>query len=211
MFGQRLSLLRLCLVCTLAMVLCVQGCHKQGLACADDSDGDRTTEAAKTGHPARDEAVQPALKKAEYANDIDRLNELTNRVNRACRGYYVVVLGTGGSNAGGGLISVDYSLFDRLSNDGAAVLIAEAVVAGSRPPSGSETGTRINNERFVLEADETVGRYIARAGFGQAGFAEWLKAKNLSDDGLQHNIIPEKMRIAAFMRGYSSGRYGKAK
>ncbi|MBA7699342.1 hypothetical protein ES703_108037 [subsurface metagenome] len=72
-------------------------------------------------------------KGVQYANDLDRLGQLTNRLNRSCR-----------------------------------------------------------------------GSYIARAGFNSVGFAERLRAKGLSAAGPQRDSMPEKMRIAAFMRGYSS-------
>ena len=69
---------------------------------------------------------------------------------------------------------------------------------------------RVNTEKEVLQADETVGRYIARTGLSSAGFAEWLKANN-STMVLQKNGVPENMRIATFMRGYTSERYKKGR
>lgn len=186
----------MCLMCTFATALCLQGCRKKEPASAADIRQDN-------------KAAEPTLERAEYANDLDRLDQLTDRINRACRGSYVVVLGTGDPAIGGGLIGIDYALFDRLSDDGAAVLIAEAIAAKSKSPSPSQMQAQPSIERAVLQADEAVGRYIARAEFSSAGFAEWLKAKKLSVGGLQQNGVPEKMRIAAFMRGYASGSYGK--
>lgn len=191
MSSHRRGLLRLCLVAALAGILCLPGCRKQ--KSADDNS-------------ASDKPAEPVTKRAEYVNDLDRLGQLTERVNRACRGGYVTVLGADGSTADG-LVCVDYALFDKLSDDGAAVLIAEAIAA--RPKSTSQIQSQVSIERVILQADEAVGRYIARAGFSSGGFAEWLEVKKLSAAGSQQNGVPEKARIAAFMRGYSSERYSK--
>ena len=61
----------------------------------------------------------------------------------------------------------------------------------------------------VLRADESVGRYIARAGFSASGFAEWLEAKKPAAVSQQPDGIPDERRIAAFMRGYSSEQYSR--
>lgn len=192
MSGHRCSPLRLCFVCALIAVLCLQGCRKAEPASADN--------------PTSDKVAEPTPDRVEYANDLDRLDQLTDRINRACRGSHIVVLGAGGSAVSGGPVSVDYALFDRLSDDGAAVLVAEAIADRSKSPSQMQTQADVR--RTVLEADETVGRYTARAGFGSAGFAEWLDAKEPLAAGMQQSGVPDEMRIAAFMRGYSSERLG---
>jgi hypothetical protein len=156
-----------------------------------------------------DKASQITLERAEYANDLDRLEKLTGRIDRACRSSYLVVLGAGDSSISGGLVSVDYALFDRLSDDGAAVLIAEAIAAGPKLSSPSQMQAQGGVERAVLQADEAVGRYVARAGFSSSGFTEWLKAQKLSAFGMQQSGVSEKMRISAFMRGYTSEIYNK--
>lgn len=191
MSGHRHDIPRLYLVIALTAILCLPGCRKQKQA------GDKSIP---------DKPVEPAVKEVEYANDLDRLGQLTDRINRACRNGYVVVFGAEGSVGGGGLISVDYALFNKLSDDGAAVLIAEAIAI--RPESPSQTPIQqADVSRAVLQADEVAGRYIARAGFSPDGFVEWLGAKGLPTTGLQQNSVPEKMRITAFMRGYSSEHY----
>ena len=176
----------------LAASLCMQGCRKAEPASADN--------------PASDKVAEAAPDRAEYANDLDRLDQLTDRINRACRGSHVVVLGAGNSAMTGSLVSVDYASFDRLSDDGAAVLVAEAIAASSKSPSQMQT--QVDMRRVVLETDEVVGRHIARAGFSSAGFAEWLNAKKLLAADTQQSGVPDEMRIAAFMRGYSSEHYG---
>ena len=143
------SLLRLCLVCVLTAVFCLEGCRKK--------------EGPANNNPTTDNPSESGTTRAEYANDLDRLGQLADRINRACRRSYVVVLGADDAGASGGLVSVDYGLFDKLSDDGAAVLIAEAIMAKSR--SFPATQTQANTERAVLQIDEAVGRYIERAFF----------------------------------------------
>ncbi|MHC4528796.1 MAG: hypothetical protein ACYS29_13050, partial [Planctomycetota bacterium] len=50
------------------------------------------------------------------------------------------------------------------------------------------------------------GRYVAKAGFGSAGFSEWLAVKKAVSVGLEENSLPDSLRVAAFMRGYLSAR-----
>jgi hypothetical protein len=199
---QRHIVLRLCLAIILAMVVCLPGCREKEPASAADVPNDSK---------AAGKAAEPDLKKAEYENDLDRLDRLAERINRACRASYVVVLGAGESSVVGGTVTVDYTLFDKLSDDGAAVLVAEAIAVKSIPPSSSQMQTQTSTERIILQADETAGRYVVKAGFGSSGFTEWFKAKKLSTMGLQEDRVPEKMRIGAFMRGYTSERYSQEK
>ncbi len=194
---QRYSLTRFCLATVLmAAVFYQSGCSSQKPV---------TVNTASTS----DKTIKPKARDLRYDNDLDRLEELTTRINGAYRRSYVVTLGAGDTATVGGLITVDYALFDRLSDDGAAVLIAESITAGSsQPPQPSQASTqaqsRGNIVRAILQADESVGRHIARAGFDPTGFTEWLEAKENAGVNLQQNSVPEKMRIAAFMRGYLS-------
>jgi hypothetical protein len=159
--------------------------------------------------PAPLKAAAPAPAKAEYANDLDRLGQLTDRINTACRKSHVVLLGAAGPTGGGGPVSVDYALFDRLSDDGAAVLIAEAVTAKDQSPS--QIQGHANAARAVLQSDEAAGRYVARAGFSSAGFCEWLEAGKAFVTDPRGDSLPQGARIAAFMWGYSSEQYVKGK
>ncbi|MHC4867608.1 MAG: hypothetical protein ACYTEX_26355 [Planctomycetota bacterium] len=140
---------------------------------------------------------------SRYTNDLDRLGKLSDRINGVCRGAHAVVLGDD-STASGPVVTIDYATFDRLSDDGAAVLIAEAIVAKSVSPA--ERQTPANSQRHVLQIDETAGRYVAKAGFGADGFAEWLAVKKAVGAGLEENSLPDSLRVAAFMRGYLSAR-----
>ena len=137
----------------------------------------------------------------QYANDVDRLNRLSERLSRASDRWYSTVLGCGSQPAGGGLVSVDYALFDRLSDDGAAVLIAEAVFNAKRASlANSSNPASVDSQRQILQADESAGRCMARAGFKHAGFGEWLKARDLYST--QQDEPSKSMRSSAFMRGY---------
>jgi hypothetical protein len=174
---------------------CLQGCSKK--------------EKQNSSNPANDKSSEPRTSRAEYTNDLDRLGQLTERINRACRGSHVVVLGAAGTNPTGGVVSVDYASVDRLSDDAAAVMIAEAIVSNSK--TATDVHTHANMAKVMLETDETVGRYVARAGLSSAGFAEWLEARKVLAPNLQQNSPPDSTRTAAFMRGYSSEGYSKAR
>lgn len=195
-------MLRRYLVCAAAVIICLCGCRKEGSS-VDDS---ATCEIAES---SPETVAEPGVKRLEYANDLERLSQLTDRLNRACGGSYAVVLGGDDSGIPGGLISVGYALFDRLSDDGAAVMIAEAMAAagsGSALRMQTQTGSR----EAILQTDEVVGRYIARAGFGSEGFIEWLNVKKaLSIAAVRADDVPDRARITAFMHGYSSTRYSK--
>ena len=145
--------------------------------------------------------TEEAAPKPQYANDVDRLSRLSERLSRASGRWYSTVLGGSSQPAGGGLVSVDYALFDRLSDDGAAVLIAEAVFNARRASlANSSKPASVDSQRQILQADESVGRCMAKAGFKQDGFGEWLKARDLYST--QQDEPPKSMRSSAFMRGY---------
>ena len=198
------DLLRLCLLSVFTAVFSLAGCSSEEPA-------GKAAAAKDTAAASNSVSFSKAagVERAQYANDLERLSRLTDRINRACRRSYVVVLGGDNSAAGGGVVSVDYAAFDKLSDDGAAVLIVEAIAAGSRSISQMQMQTQVNIEREILESDEAVGGYVARAGFSSDGFTEWLGARTLSAGNRQQNSVPEKVRIAAFMRGYSSEHYSK--
>lgn len=197
MLNRQCGELRFWLAVVLAGIICMTGCREKEKAVAAG-----VTNYSKTAG----EVTEPDLTKAEYENDLDRLNRITERINRACRASYVVVLGAGESSVVGGTITVDYTLFDRLSDDGVAVLVAEAIVAKSIPPSHSQVPAQTNTERVILQADETAGGYVVKAGFSSAGFTEWLDATKMSTRSTQQNSVPENRRAASFMRGYMSMR-----
>jgi len=226
MSGWRNSLLLWSLCFTVTVAVCQEGCTRQERASGFDATAPKVNVSGQADNPAvvkiqepvRTEKVisnvipAPEIKRGRYANDMDRLNQLSERIKRVCRKSCTVTLGIESSSTTGSVISIDYGLFDRLSDDGAAVLIAEAIVATkSKPVLSSQTQMQADTARSVLQTDEAVGRYVAMAGFGQEGFTEWLEARKSSAVDLQHNSVPDKARIAAFMRGYSSGRYGNAR
>ena len=205
MSACRCALKGLCLACTIAVALCVQSCRERQSARSHNPENRGVSE-PPGAEPADHKISEPSVKRARYANDLDRLDQLTDRMNRACRGSHTVVFGGEGSLAGGGLVSIDYALFDKLSDDGAAVLIAEAIATKSELASSLQEQTQANIERALLEADELVGTCVARAGFSSAGFTEWLKARRISTTGPEWNRVPDNMRVAVFMRGYGSER-----
>ena len=85
----------------------------------------------------------------------------------------------------------------------------EAIEAGkSKQPSRSQPhqhNIALTARKRLLQADEIVGMYIARAGLSPAGFEEWLQAKTiLSVSDMHDDGAPANVRKSAFMRGYLS-------
>lgn len=178
------TLLKLFLVYVL--VFCLSGCPKEQTA-------EDTVESNQ-----RSESVD---NENRYASDLDRLGRITERLNSTYRAGFVVVFGVDSPAAGSNMVTVNYGLFDKLTDNGAAVLIAENIFTKLWIPNQRLTQSDI--ERDVLETDETVGRHIAKAGFDSSGFNEWLEAKKLFASGEQVTVA-DKMRTDAFMRGYLS-------
>jgi uncharacterized phosphosugar-binding protein len=181
-----------CLTCVFLFSVCFSAC--------------RTTKPAveKSANMSDAKAAGATVEKRGYANDIERLNILTEKINKACRGNYLVVFGGERASSGRNVVNIDYALFDRLSDDGAAVLITEAIVPTLKLPSQSQVQKQTDIQKDVLLGDENVGLYVGRAGFKSDGFAKWLKAKEMHAGNLQQANVPDKIRIEAFMRGYLS-------
>lgn len=118
-----------------------------------------------------------------------------------------MILGSGSPVPGPAVVGVDYALFDRLDDDGAAVLIANTILASSAQLS--QTQERTNTTTVVSENDQTIGRYVASAGFGPKGFSEWLKATKTYAAGQQQSGLPDSARVDAFMKGYLSQQQSK--
>lgn len=139
-----------------------------------------------------------------YKDDLGRLEELTGRINQACGRNYVAVLGLSTQQAGN-QIGIDYSMFGRLSDDGAAVLIASAIAAKSSPALAlnKETPTEQEQLSSLLQQDQVTGFCVAKAGFSEKGFSEYLDSYNIfvTDSELK---VPTQLRLDAFLRGYNS-------
>jgi len=136
-----------------------------------------------------------------YNNDLDRLTALTSRLNRASGSSFSTVFAIDDTQTGQEMIGIDYALFDRLSDNGAAVLIAESIARKLIFPLRSTTEQR--GFKTTLEVDEMAGVYLARAGFSVSGFSEWLKVGEKTDN-LNTIEVPRKRRTDAFLNGYSS-------
>lgn len=177
---------------------------------AGDSDiSDREDKALVKQEQSQLSEHKPSKEKSaeysKYSSDLERLNILSERVNRVLRANYVVVLGSS-QTATGGCINIDYSLFDKLTDDAAAVLIAEAIEkskAGAADNLNPLNQNQSNNnlDKRILQIDETAGRTVAAAGFGSDGFTQWLESKEIFDLSYE-NRVSNSQRLAAFMRGY---------
>ena len=191
-------MLRLILVCAAGAFFCFSsGCSEDSPETADDSNA--VEEAAVVQYPA--------VKRLEYANDQERLTKLAEKVNRACGRAYTAAFGGGRTpTINSSLLEIDYALFDSLSDDGAAVLIAEAIASRLWPPPQpymQVSQAQKLMDTGILKADEFTGNCIAKAGFSPDAFNEWLGvAKRLSPGSLRQDGMPDQMRLDAFMRGY---------
>jgi hypothetical protein len=153
------------------------------------------------------EPVKTSTQENQYTNDIDRLNQIANRLNRAFGGNYATIFGTD-DETNGPLIAVDYALFDRLSDDGVAAMVAEGMIKKASLTNSALASNNPPNDIVkadeVLTVDETVGRCLAKAGFSSNGFSQWLNSQGLSVAGPDLVGISANMRTKAFMQGFLS-------
>ncbi len=180
--------LRYCIV-FLGVMFCLAGCDKKKPI---DKENSKDSSAMQ---------IQQEPIKAEYSNDLERLETLTERINTACGRSVSMVFGSENSKVSSGVYSIDYGLFDGLSDDGAAALLAETILNRyDLPPSNKSKVSSVNT------IDERIGNCIKAAGFGSAGFDELLEKKKVFEGNLQTDGISIKTRHASFMRGYLSAK-----
>ena len=179
-FRLKMKLLDISII-LIVCCFCV-GCNEQAKSSSTEPESNKKQSQVKTVN---------ALSEDNIGNDIERLSRITDKINHACRGAYIVVLGADES-AGSNMIAVDYQLFDSLSDDAVVVMIAEKIA--SRRMQVKEADI---TERQILQIDELSGRIVASAGFKQSGFNQWLEK-----DSVTNQIVPQKSRLEAFMRGY---------
>jgi hypothetical protein len=140
-------------------------------------------------------------------NDIDRLTRISERYSRISGNQIAAIFGSSPSS-GTPFVSVDYGIFNRLSDDGVAVYIAEAFLRRNMNSTESNPSPRVANpsssRQSILENDEQVGRLMAKAGYRKEGFKEWLDtSSNLMTDSIVASL-PSNLRESAFLRGYES-------
>lgn len=173
-------------------LVCPLGCRVKKTAAQQQ----QTPELVKT--------EMPKIDNHGYSNDIERINTISEKINKACRGNYLVILASEGSPTAGNIVNIDYSVFDRLTDDGAAVLIAESIVAKSRPALAAQLQKQADILKDCLSADETAGVYVGRAGFKSDGFSEWLEVNKTFTSSSQQLNVSKKVRTEAFMKGFVS-------
>lgn len=183
------SNIKLFIVCSILVVL-LSGCNNDG-------------KSKDTGHQNLEANSKPG-----YANDMERLQILTDRINNSIFGNYVVVFGnTVGQQSN--MLGVEYSLFDRLDDAGVAVMIAEAILSKrfeseKKPLTTDRTQMDASlDENTICQIDLLAGKAVAKAGFGSEGFSKWLLAG--SSQNIPGNFkVPANIREANFMKGYLS-------
>lgn len=127
---------------------------------------------------------------------------MTQRINKGIHKGIVTMFGNDGDMLPGNIISIDYAMFDKLDDDGVAVLIAEAIALKSIQPT--QPGNNSITERDILKIDELAGRYVALAGFESSGFIDYLNNKISFNMDSSERLISGESRTGAFMRGYLS-------
>ena len=152
--------------------------------------------------------IQEADTRTEYANDLERLQILTDKINRTLYGNYVVVFGDV-VNQQPNMVGVDYGLFDRLGDGGVVVMIAEAVLTKqfesekktvSTDPAQTDVGP---DEKTIRQIDFQAGQIVAKAGFDSGGFSKWLLADSTQNTPGSLKVA-SNIREASFMKGYLS-------
>ena len=142
---------------------------------------------------------QHMTNKNEELNDTERLDQIVKKLNKVLGNEYTVVFG--GTGFRGPLVTVDYGLFGRLSEEGLAVMITDAIfqehMDETKPLSQAQKRLRIDAE---------IGKYVALAGYKADGFREWLEQIDLiSYQPDEKNMPSIQRRMYAFSEGYQKG------
>jgi len=165
------------------------------------------TDEIKT-HPVEEVAPADTVQLPVYSNDVDRLEKISQRVNRAMGVQFAVMFGSG-EELPPQVVSVDYAAFSRLDDAGVAAMIAEAMLKKAMPDSptgGSNVQTGPQQIAQAVRLDERAGFCVAQAGFEAEGFDRWL------DIEASKTMIPfaasvsVSQRREAFMRGFLAGK-----
>lgn len=143
-----------------------------------------------------------------YSNDVDRLEKISQRVNRAVGVQFAVVFGSG-EEFSPQVVAVDYAAFSRLDDAGVAAMIAEAMLKKAmpkRPTGGSNVQTQPQQIAEALRLDERAGYCVAQAGFEAEGFDRWLDIEASNTMNLFTASVSASQRKGAFMRGFLTGK-----
>ena len=152
-------------------------------------------------------SVSGQLSKDEI--DVDRLSRIQDSLQKAGLAGYAVVFG--GVDQGAFMVSIDYSLFDRLSDDAVACMIVDAIHQKHRIARQNDLRSETAMQSQIIQAPDMVaidiksGRYIAKTGFSSAGFEEWLQEQKMlmsPENTLQP--ISDVQRNMYFMKGYQA-------
>ena len=199
------------LVCFLSVALATLGCLDNKDESSQKQEDAKSVSKDLSNEPTGREKERVVIDNANHGgqtSDLQRLQNLTERLNLAKGSNYRVVFGlpNGSENTE---IAVDYALFDRLSDDTVAVMIAEEIATREIIPSfqpqsvPNPTTGQILQRRDILRADEMVGRHLAAAGFGADGFRDWLENRNFLATA---PAIPvsANLRVEAFLKGFEA-------
>ena len=139
--------------------------------------------------------------------DLERLSRIQNRLNKTGLADHAVVFAQS-QNSNNFIVSIDFILFDRLSDSAVACMILESMFY--QPVQYNDTRGPMNNRSLpgsdldTLEIDFKVGQHIAKSGFSSQGFQQWLNEKKIFEHSGTQQQVTESKRIMQFMKGYQS-------
>ena len=177
--------------------------------CADD-DGQVTVQTdigyAASVLPAELSVDNRPVQAGRQETDMDRLSRIQDRLRKVGLAEHAVIFG-GEEQNNDSMVAIDYALFDQLSDDAVACMVAEAMLRQKSlrkvPQLPSSPLISELSESDISDIDFKAGLYLARAGFSSAGFTEWLEAeKHLPVPEGTMLQITDSQRSIWFMNGY---------
>lgn len=168
--------------------------------CKDDPSANKDNDAG-------DASGQENPKTVQYSNDIERLNVISEKICSVAGKHWTVLFGDDGLVKGSSQMFVDYSLFDRLSDDGVAAMIAYKHLGLQESANRSFAGAGLpdnitKNSGDLIENARQAGILCARAGFREEGFSEFLNAQQIK--GQFGNSVSLQEMTNSYLSGYRS-------
>ena len=180
---------------SVSLIICVA---VTGIIFAGGCDKNHPAEVAASAKDPNIAVSEVIAGTSDGLNDTERIAKIMNRMNRAVGSQYNIVFGNEVMTAGN-QIAVDYVLFDRLSDDAVAAMIASAIARDNLNDS-----TETSSIYMKTQPDRLAGQYIARARFNIKGYSEWLTAQQEFSPQRDPADISDRSRVDAFLQGYES-------
>ena len=157
--------------------------------------------------PERTDDIQDSLEDMGISclNDVDRLDTILDRFNNSTKQSYSGVFGVDDRHTEG-MIGIEYEIFNSLSDDGVAAVVAQALASRETIETVGPAELANNNNpiirRDVLAQDEKAGQFMAKAGYQVDGFEEFVTSVSLQSPIVGEVAVSQAERIQAFRQGY---------